>query len=75
MSSSRASPDATGPLRLRSRSGVLYTHSGDPGSERLGLLLRAQRAGDVVLARPTGPGARVATVAAQISLTKMMASI
>jgi hypothetical protein len=32
--------------------GVLYTHAGDPGSQKLGLVLRGQRAGDVVLTRP-----------------------
>ncbi|WP_052390628.1 hypothetical protein [Streptomyces sp. NRRL B-24484] len=34
------------------RSGLLYTHAGDPGSRDLGLVLRAQRAGDVVRSRP-----------------------
>ncbi|MFD5922695.1 hypothetical protein ACFVYP_39220 [Kitasatospora sp. NPDC058201] len=32
--------------------GVLYTHAADPGSQKLGLVLRAQRAGDAVLTRP-----------------------
>lgn len=31
---------------------LCYTHAGDPGSADLGLILRAQRAGDVVLTRP-----------------------
>ncbi|GAA2752982.1 hypothetical protein GCM10010440_71130 [Kitasatospora cinereorecta] len=32
--------------------GVLYTHAADPGSQKLGLVLRAQRVGDAVLTRP-----------------------
>ncbi|MGY6025203.1 hypothetical protein [Streptomyces spinosirectus] len=31
---------------------LICTHAGDPGSVDLGLILRAQRAGDIVLSRP-----------------------
>ncbi|WP_449348780.1 hypothetical protein [Streptomyces shaanxiensis] len=31
---------------------LIYTHARDPGSVDLGLVLRAQRAGDIVLSRP-----------------------
>ncbi|MEV6840824.1 hypothetical protein AB0N17_41195 [Streptomyces sp. NPDC051133] len=31
---------------------LIYTHAADPGSGDLGLILRAQRAGDIVLTRP-----------------------
>lgn len=31
---------------------LIYTHAADPGSADLGLILRAQRAGDIVLTRP-----------------------
>lgn len=31
---------------------LLYTHEGTPGSAELGLLLRGQRAGDILLTRP-----------------------
>ncbi|MEU5594520.1 hypothetical protein [Streptomyces sp. NPDC020298] len=31
---------------------LLFTHAADPGSADLGLIMRAQRAGDVVLTRP-----------------------
>lgn len=31
---------------------LIYTHAADPGSAELGLILRAQRAGDIVLTRP-----------------------
>ncbi|MEU6509699.1 hypothetical protein [Streptomyces sp. NPDC046942] len=31
---------------------LIYTHAADPGSGSLGLILRAQRAGDIVLTRP-----------------------
>ncbi|WP_217236996.1 hypothetical protein [Streptomyces sp. AC555_RSS877] len=31
---------------------LLYTHAADPGSADLGLIMRAQRAGDIVLTRP-----------------------
>ncbi|MFF3949719.1 hypothetical protein ACFYYN_33600 [Streptomyces sp. NPDC001902] len=31
---------------------LIYTHAADPGSGSLGLILRAQRAGDIALTRP-----------------------
>ncbi|MGW2684619.1 hypothetical protein ACWC6I_15875 [Streptomyces sp. NPDC001414] len=31
---------------------LIYTHAADPGSGDLGLIVRAQRAGDIVLTRP-----------------------
>ncbi|MFG2128682.1 hypothetical protein ACGFNV_12920 [Streptomyces sp. NPDC048751] len=31
---------------------LLFTHAADPGSADLGLIMRAQRAGDIVLTRP-----------------------
>ncbi|MFF3461832.1 hypothetical protein ACWCQN_43980 [Streptomyces sp. NPDC001984] len=31
---------------------LIYTHAADPGSADLGLIVRAQQAGDIVLTRP-----------------------